>query len=161
MRIDEGNAATLRNVISEAAAEVPDFAVFEPHITLLGEVDATIETTILAAEDMAQRFHRFGVTLGRVEERDDYFQRLTLPIEDQSGSLARLRRTALECLGLSETGYRPHLSVAYGEHPAAMPSAIGKLDARLPIDVDVTAVSVVTGGRVESWRFVASFPLRL
>ena len=57
-------------------------------------------------------------------------------------------------------GDRPHLTIADGIDPSLFPPIIADLGPRLPLRVEVTALTLVEQRTDGTWRLVRDFPLR-
>ena len=118
--------------------------VFEPHITLLGNVRGGEEALVGQTTSLAAQLRPFEVPFGTPDYRDTYFQCVFL----HAAGAPRL----LEAHGLAQrlfdhaplTGYMPHLSLVYGLYPVERKRAvIERLPEDLPHSTRVEAVSLI------------------
>jgi 2'-5' RNA ligase len=134
---------------------------FVPHLTLLGGIGAD-DWVARRAQWLASSVPPFDLTLGsRAVARDDYWRAVVveaLPSVD----LLRLHHLAREAFDRLEDPalFEPHLSLLYGDLPAALRHGIvqGLPNLRGTFRVDSLGVWSTEGVPGE-WREVASFPL--
>jgi len=135
---------------------------FEPHVTLLGGIEADATEAAGKLEGLAARIRPFTLELGRLDWREERFRCLFAVVEP-SAELAAARRAALEAFGVAPAEpYEPHLSLLYGELDAAVKRELAAAaGGRLDISFEAVAVELVNTSRsipVERWRTLAARP---
>lgn len=92
--------------------------LFEPHVTLLGQLEGDREDVLAKASLLATRLRSFTVRLKAPSFQADYFRSLFFKIE-RDESLLAARRAAERVFNLpsGEKSYWPHLSLLYGHLP--------------------------------------------
>ena len=88
--------------------------VFEPHITLLGQIMGTEEDLKFKTEQLAKKLKSFLVCFGRYSGEENYFKPLFLEVERSPELMGadKLARTIFNIAG--DVEYQPHLSLVYG-----------------------------------------------
>lgn len=136
-------------------------AVFEPHLTLIGSLIQPADSIVAAAERLAASTAPLRLRALRVGERPEYFRCLFLEIAADAALTDLQLRARMAFSRLSDPAFLPHLSLAYGDHPAATKQALAATLERHRGDhwlVDELQV-VRTEGEVGDWRLLAAFPL--
>lgn len=89
--------------------------VFEPHITLLGDIKTSKEDVLEKANLLARRLKPFNVDLGEISYSTTYFQNVFV----RAVSNAQLMQAYVEAKNIfkQDVGvYMPHISLIYGYH---------------------------------------------
>lgn len=154
-------ATALRDAIAAAAAADDTLVAFEPHVTLLAYTDFDVEAASYAAAEAASQFRTIRAGLNWMITGPSYFERIMLPVDDNSGDLFALRHKVCRALNVDASPYRPHVSVAYGPRLPAIPDALIALRERLPLHITLDRVALVEGGgtTADRWRVVSSWAI--
>ena len=152
---------TLDERISDYARSYPDAPDFEPHITLLGGIEAAEATVVERTRDLVAERDPFDLDVSGVSCSTTTHQCVFLLVTP-STALLRLRRAATESFGRGERMYVPHLSLVYSElaveDRVRLMRSVGT--ESLPDRVRIDSVAVVeTDGPVPGWRTVSTHPL--
>jgi 2'-5' RNA ligase len=118
--------------------------VFEPHMTLLGNLGGEEEELVGRTTQLAAALKPFEVALGTPDCRDTYFQCVFLHAADTPLLLDahRLARRLFDHAPLAS--YMPHLSLLYGLYPVERKRmVIARLPGDLPQSIHVEAVSLI------------------
>lgn len=132
---------------------------FEPHVTLVGGIDADARDAESKLDRLAARIRPFTLKLGRLDWREERFRCLFALVEP-SAELAAARRAALKVFGGAPADpYEPHLSLLYGEIDGALKrelaaAAGGRLDASFEAAVELVDTS--RSIPVERWHTLAA-----
>jgi 2'-5' RNA ligase len=151
----------LDELIGDHARSYPDAPDFEPHITLLGGIEADEGRVVERTRDLARDCDPFELDFSDVSCSTTTHQCVFLLVTP-SAELLRLRRSASESFGRDERMYVPHLSLVYsGMNIEDRVRLVRSIDtASLPDGVRIDTVEVVdTGGPVPEWRTVSTHPL--
>lgn len=140
-------------------AEKNTTPVFEPHVTLLGEVIQSEEDIIRKTEESTSGQKQFPLTLTTIDYQDFYFRALFIKAEITEPLLS-LHNRVKEIFGMEDIpSYMPHLSLLYGNFP---PSVKEKIIDR--IGKDQTTKFTVNGihlfktdGEVNVWYRIREF----
>lgn len=134
---------------------------FAPHVTLLGGIELPEAEALDRARALAARLAPYTITLGLVGGEDTFFKALFVRAAPESPTLAA-NALARQVFGIgSDAEYAPHLSLAYGDFPAATRRRmIDKLGPTLDDAFVVDTLHLYqTAGEVATWREVGAFPL--
>ena len=135
--------------------------IFDPHITLIGEVMQSEDDVLRRAEQLALKQNSFQITLNSVDYQDYYFRALFIRAE-KTYQLQALYDRAKEVFGIQNiSDYMPHLSLMYGNFPQAVKDKIIENIGRDQNMVfTVSAIHLLkTDGEVSAWHKVKKFPL--
>ena len=135
--------------------------LFEPHITLLGEIVLTEEDVIRRSQQLASGQKPFSTTLQTVDYQDFYFRALFVKAEKTKPLLA-LHNRAKKIFEMQETpSYIPHLSLLYGNFANPVKDQIIRdIGKKQKMEFRVGAIHLFkTDGEVKVWHEVKEFPL--
>ena len=135
--------------------------IFDPHITLIGEVMQSEDDVLRRAEQLALKQNSFQITLNSVDYQDYYFRALFIRAE-KTDLLQLLHDRAKEMFGMKDIpDYMPHLSIMYGNFPETVKAQIIKNIGRDQVaKFTVNSLHVFkTDGEVNVWRKIKEFPL--
>jgi 2'-5' RNA ligase len=173
--IPEGGDAPIYQELATLIAKLAKHhgtPAFEPHVTLLGGLRAPVEELRAHAKSLAGDLAPFRVRLGHIFHLDEYYRALFVQVAETGevmDAFSRAREAmapflntaaALELKGVREP--MPHLSLLYGELPAALKEGIIKeLGSEYPASFTAQSIHIYrTNGDPPDWRRVASFTLR-
>lgn len=159
--VDSDAYRTLDALIGDFAESYADAPDFEPHVTVLGGVEAEQATVEDRTRDLLADRGPFDLAVGDVSCATTTHQCVFLLI-DPSLTVMRLYRRATELFGSAESMYVPHLSLVYSDMPLEeRRDLVGAVDVdALPDRIRVETVAVVdTDGAVPEWERVASVSL--
>ncbi len=134
--------------------------LFDPHVTLLGDIAGRELELQHQTEQLAQALSPFDLSLTVPAFEDQYFQCVFMRVEETS--------TLLEAHTLARTlfhkedapAYMPHLSLLYGLYPTSLKEQIiGTLPTSLSLQFTASAVTLfrVEGSSPKDWRKVQTF----
>lgn len=107
----------LQNTIN-TLAEKYSAPVFNPHITLLGDLETPEEEVIKRVESIVGNITPFQVSLEGLGFEDYYFRSLYLKVK-LSSELVRLQEETKRVFQIdNKTTYMPHISLLYGNYPS-------------------------------------------
>lgn len=151
---------SLSRLISQLAGE-HSTCVFEPHVTLLGQLPETEKEILSKTSQLSTILPPQEIKLTTVDYLDEFFRCLFIRAEE-SGWILDVNRKAREIFGrTNDPPFMPHLSLVYGnlssEVKERIISEIGK-----GLDFTFPAASLhlfATEGDPDQWRRVQEFPL--
>lgn len=153
----------LRRSMHELADEYKT-PIFEPHVTLLGGIDGTVESVHQSVQKLAEKLSPFEVEFEKLGSRGTYFQYLFAEIK-QTENIMRANAVAQEIFGLKGT-YFPHLSLIYSHFPGKKVS-LAELVSRSEEVICVGAKFIAreielwhTDGEPEDWYRVGVYPFK-
>ncbi len=127
---------------------------FEPHVTLLGGLDAHETRLIQLTDTLAHALAPFTIQLEETGFGDQYFQSLFIRAK-KSDPLISAHNLAIKMFGYENAGeYIPHLSLLYGELSVKKKSKIlNTMGRNFNLQFDVHNVLLIkTGDRVDGWK---------
>jgi 2'-5' RNA ligase len=136
--------------------------VFPPHVTLIGSRVVDEEEVLDRAQALASLLHPLRLRLTTIATTDAYYRALFVQV-DLSAELAAAYQQASRLFpGNSETAYRPHLSLVYGNFsPETRQAMIQEIGENVASTFEVDALHLyLTEGAVGEWQSIKAFPLR-
>jgi len=151
------DSALFRQWISDLSARFRT-NVFEPHITLLGELDAPLNKLLSVCETLSAQILPLRITLSEIELAEDFYRAIALKAEPDI-ALTKAWRTACGSLEKNPLLFRPHLSLLYGTADAeGKVEAAASLQANLPLQARFDTLSVVrTEGDMSNWSIIKKY----
>jgi 2'-5' RNA ligase len=149
----------LARTIRELAYELGG-PMFEPHVTLLGDLIGTEEEHAQRSRIAAQQLRPFNIILSEASYRTQYFQCLFMGVE-QTASLMRAHAVARRIFQKPDETYMPHLSLVYGSRPESQKKTIIQtLPFNLRTSFEVVALSLVRAdsSNPKDWHEIALYP---
>ena len=135
--------------------------LFEPHVTLLGEVMFSEEDIIRKTKQLLDRQHPFPITLTSIDYQEFYFRSLFVKVK-KIPELLTLQTRAKEIFAMQDKlSYMPHFSLLYGNFPKKVKSQIVEiLGVNQDLKFVVDRVNLYkTDGEASTWHRVKEFPL--
>lgn len=133
--------------------------LFEPHVTLLGELTLSEKRLIFLIEKLVEKQKPFTITLNKIAYEDYYFRTLIVKALKTRPLLA-LHQKAKKIFEVKNTSpYMPHLSLLYGIYPLELKKEIiARIGKNQPAKFKVHSLVLLKGGKVEDWKIVKEFP---
>ena len=153
--------AILSRTIRDLAHEL-DAPVFEPHISLLGNLEGTEEKLIERTRPLAGRLEPFTAVLTEPSYRDTHFQCLFMLMEP-TAALMNAHTIASEFFHKPHQEFMPHVSLVYGSYPEARKKlVIEHLSADVRTSFEVTGLILVRADSSDpkDWHEIGPFPLK-
>lgn len=149
----------LAEVIDQFAHEFGQTA-FEPHVTLIGNLDGTEEEILRRAELLAKRLQPFQIELTEPAHGHQHFQCVFMRVR-QTSSVMEAHARALKVFDQDEGGFMPHLSLVYGTFPDARRLEIISRLPDLRTSFEAAAVYLIEADSDDpkDWRELAAFPI--
>lgn len=149
----------LQGVIDNLASEF-DAPVFQPHMTLLGDIsgkeDEVLEKAVLLSADLEP----FLIELGEISFSTTYFQNIFVRIKS-GAPLMNANLEAKEIYSFENNVFMPHMSLLYGDHDMEVREKIASR-VRIPKGLSFTAdtLTLVPNTPVTSgWKPIAHIGL--
>jgi 2'-5' RNA ligase len=135
--------------------------IFEPHVTLIGEVQGDEETLILKTIKLASLIKSYKIELNTVEFLDDYFRCLFLRVRETDEVMKANKEARKIFRREIESRYIPHLSLIYGHLSHQIKEdLITEIDKEIPTRFEVNSIHLFSiNGEVKDWYRVKEFPL--
>ncbi len=157
----EGRALELFAQTIRDLARQLDAPVFEPHVTLLPQLEGGEDDHVQRAALLARQLGPFEVVLTEPGQGSTYFQCLFMRAE-KTPPLVSAYRVACEAFQCSPQPYRPHLSLVYGKYSAPLLDEIGRaLPSALRATFDVNAIHLIKAlsSDPKDWLEIGAWPL--
>jgi hypothetical protein len=151
----EGLARGRVEAVVAALAAEHGASVFEPHVTVLGELAGKPQELARALRRLAIVSAPFDVRLTDAAAGDSFFR--ALYVRAEGPGLHTLRARAAAAFGVPAEDYRPHASLLYAHLPAAAKGPVlDRLGRRFGLPFEARRLEIWdTGGPVEAWQRVA------
>ncbi len=153
--------AILSRTIRDLAHEL-DAPVFEPHISLIGNLEGTEEDLIEKTRELAGRLEPFTAVLTEPSYRDTHFQCLFMVVE-RTAPLMNAYAIASEFFHKPHQEFMPHLSLVYGSYSEARKKFVMEgLPADVATSFGVTGLILVRADSPDPkhWHEIGPFPLK-
>ena len=131
------------HVIQQLALEL-DAPVFEPHITLLGNLEGSEAEQVARSNELARRLRPFPINVSGPAFGEDYFHCVFL-VADMTPSLLHVHALARQIFHQEDNShYLPHLSLVYGRYSEnRKKDIISRLPASLCLPFEASHLSLI------------------
>lgn len=149
-------AALIKKLAIEHSAPL-----FEPHVTLLGEIMQSEDDVIRRSQHLVSGQKPFSIILQTIDYQDFYFRALFVKAEKTQPLLA-LHNRAKKIFEIQQTlPYMPHLSLLYGNFAQSVKDqTIRDIGKNQEMEFRVGVIHLFkTDGEVNTWYKVKEFPL--
>lgn len=155
----EGEARTKLSKIIQEFSIQHNSALFEPHITLLGDIMEEENEVVNKVGKISASLRDLEVTLVSIGTRDTYFQSLFFEAK-KGNALIFANKVAKDVFGKKHQFFQPHLSVLYSVLPLEEKKAlISKMEGLLPLSFNVQKIHVLSAsGEPKDWKIVKEIP---
>lgn len=130
-----GDRALLADIVDDLARRFGS-PLFEPHLTLAGDLPDPPETYVAMLERLAASCSRFAQPVEDIVVTDAYFRSFYAKFK-RSAELDRLKQCCVDDLGGNLSEFMPHVSLLYGPVPEP-----GKSEAAAELRRSVTGRAV-------------------
>lgn len=132
--------------------------VFEPHVTLLGEIEIPEEEVIARTVKLVKDQIPFQFDLEKIDY-EDYFFRTLFVRAKLTKPLQSLHNHAKDIFGITNAAsYMPHLSLLYGNYPVSLKEKmIKQLGKEQSAQFEVNSVHLMKGGEIKDWKMLGEF----
>jgi 2'-5' RNA ligase len=157
-----GEASTRLAQAIEELAQMLRAPVFQPHVTLLGNLIGTEADHHERARALAQQLDPFPIVLTKPAYGDQYFQCIFMKVEETASVMNAHAAAKRLCPHAEAPPYLPHLSLVYGQYPVEVKKAIiMHLPSHLTMSFDASTVYLIRADSREpkDWHQIAAVPL--
>lgn len=148
--------AKLSNLIKGLAEEY-NGPIFEPHVTLLGDIEITEEEAIQRTGQLVSDQKSFPINLRLVDFENLHFKTLFVKAEITK-PLQDLHNRAKQIFKMDIPPYMPHLSLLYGIYPVELKKKIiSEIGAIQEATWIVDKITLIKGGEVSEWKIIKVF----
>ena len=138
--------------------------MFEPHVTLLGDLACTPQTTLDVCRTHFGKTGPIAAEVSGLTQTNAFYMSLFFDIL-LPPSIQTKRSGVLRDVGLvMDASFRPHLSLAYGLPPEALPKSDKRaLQEKFSgIEFHLTSLAIVASGQdvpIKEWTTLEELPL--
>jgi 2'-5' RNA ligase len=150
-------ARTIRDLARELNAPI-----FEPHISLIGNLEGTEKELIKKTDELARHLESFIAVLSEASYRDTHFQCLFMLVE-QTRPLMNAHAIAIDRFRKPHQDFMPHVSLVYGSYPETRKKLIiDNLSPDVRASFEVTALYLVRADSPDpkDWHEIGPFPMK-
>lgn len=104
----------LKNIIDNLSKDF-NGPSFEPHMTILGDIDADLTDIKAKAHTLASTIDKLDLSTGTVSFSTTYFQSVFVRITS-TAALMQLNLNAKQLFNMPDSVFMPHISLLYGDH---------------------------------------------
>ncbi|MBI4038427.1 2'-5' RNA ligase family protein [Candidatus Daviesbacteria bacterium] len=134
--------------------------VFEPHITLLGDIELPEHEVKKRTEELISGQKPLQINLGEIGYEDYHFRALFVQAVI-SPQLQNLHDRTKQIFNMEIPPYMAHLSLLYGNYPNLKKEKIIKSIGRNQNSTfEINNVFVQKAGLVKDWKIIGKFPFR-
>lgn len=134
--------------------------VFEPHMTLIGDVKKDKEAMIETTEALAEGLTELKLSLGEISFGTTFFQSVFIKVL-ATAELMELNLKANRLLGTKNNVFLPHISLLYGDHDIISREKIAISINFLRTTIFVSEFIVVPStSDTSEWTHIAHIPFR-
>lgn len=135
--------------------------VFEPHMTLLGNIDKDLSEVKQKVKELANRIETLELSPGQVSFSTTYFQSVFVRV-NSTAKLMQLNIEAKKLFGMENNVFMPHISLLYGEHDmVTREKAASEVKlSEAPFTVDKFIITPATSNPSE-WKHSITIPFTL
>jgi hypothetical protein len=151
----------LARTIHDLARE-HDAPSFEPHISLIGNLEGAEKELIRKTEELARQLESFKAILTEPSYRESHFQCLFMLVEP-TPPLMKAHIVASDFFAKPQQDFMPHVSLLYGSYPESLKKLIiAKLPANVRTTFDATALYLVRADSPDpkDWYEMGPFPMK-
>lgn len=131
--------------------------VFEPHVTLLGEIMLPQDEVIKRTNKLVAGQKPFAVTMEQIGY-EDYFFRTLFVRAKKTAPLLALHKQAKKIFQMAALPYMPHLSILYGIFPNELKEKIiAEIGRDQSVEFEINSVVLIKGGEVQDWQVIGEF----
>ncbi len=135
---------------------------FEPHVTLIGQVNGTIFEMLQKTQELATQIRPLKIELTSIEYHDEYFKNIFIKVK-KTETIMTANHKALDIFNISNNQeYMPHLSIKYGQDTLEKKkSMIANIDKINFGSFYVTSIFLFsTKGHPINWKIVKEFKIK-
>jgi 2'-5' RNA ligase len=149
-------ARTIREIAPELGGPV-----FEPHVSLIGNLDGTEEEIVDRTSELGRSLQPVTITLTEPSYRDEHFRCLFM-LAKPDRNLMNAYAVASDRFRKPREDFMPHLSLAYGSASEAQKkSIIQELPREVRMTFEVATISLIRADSLapKDWHGAGRFPM--
>ncbi len=129
---------------------------FEPHMTLLGDIETSEKAILEGTKALASRINAFQLVLGEVSFSTTYFQNVFVRVKS-SAKLMEANLASKQIFNMENSLFMPHISLLYGDHGMEIREKIAsqvELPPGLVFEADKITVVTSSSRDPRDWQHV-------
>lgn len=149
----------LKNTVDELSRKY-NGPIFEPHMTLLGNIDSQLAKIEQNAKVLAARLDKLELSLASVSFSTTYFQSVFVRI-NSTAKMMQLNLDAKKIFSMENDVFMPHISLLYGHHDMTIREKAAS-SLRLPASSFVIKEFVITPAvtNPDRWKHLTTIPFQ-
>jgi len=133
--------------------------LFEPHVTLVSSFLGNKEDLLEKTQALSKNICSFEIIFDKISHLDEYFRSIFFEVKFTE-KLMEARNLACEKITCSETKYRPHMSLAYGNYNLPTKLKIAKNINKTPKGFFVNKIFLTFNNEIDlHWKVIDCFDL--
>jgi len=104
----------LRDIIENLSNDF-NGPIFEPHMTILGNIELDLQQITEKVKSIATKYLRLELSLGPISFSTTYFQNILVRV-NSTAKLMQLNLDLKQALNVKNDVFMPHISLLYGNH---------------------------------------------
>ena len=133
--------------------------IFEPHVTLIADVESTEKDVTNKTTLLANRIRPYRTTLANMDYSDNYYMPLFIKVS-KTKQVTAANMKAREIFGrLSDPPYKPHLTLLYGNIDAQEKEKIIEKSGKINLSFETSQLWLV-GDPADNWPKIKEFTLK-
>lgn len=149
----------LKNAVNELVRKY-NGPVFEPHMTLLGNINNGLPEIEQKAKELAAHLDKLELSLGPVSFSTTYFQSVFIRV-NSTAKLIQLNLDAKKIFSMENDVFMPHISLLYGDHDMTIREEVAS-SLQFPAFSFVIKEFVITPAvtNPDQWEHSATIPFQ-
>jgi 2'-5' RNA ligase len=155
-----GRTFDVLTAVVERFARESGATPFEPHVTLLGNLDGTEPEIVGRSEALARTLRRFEIELTEAAFGQEHFQCVFMRVRETPAVMSA-NSQARRAFNQAPGKYMPHLSLVYGSFPDARKRDIIVRLPDLSLSFETAAIHVIRADSDDpkDWHEVGVYPI--
>lgn len=158
---DDAASKKLSDIIKKLSHEY-ETPLFEPHITILSNIDSSKSNAIHAASDLSVEVFTQKIKLTKLAHHNDFFKCIHYKV-DYTSQISELYQLARDRFGgLQSKSFMPHLSIVYGTfEPDKRERIISNVPTDAPVLFDARRLCLVNtkSQNPAEWEYIDDFAI--
>ena len=134
--------------------------VFEPHVTLIGELTEPEDEIITKTQVLAARIMPYTITLTHVEFLNEYFRCLFIKVQETEEIIEANAKARETFCRTHDPKHMPHLSLMYGNlEPGKKKEIVKDIGKELHLSFEANSIHLFSNtGDLKEWYRIKEFP---
>ena len=161
LRPSQAQIDELTNIISRLSHRYRSI-VFPPHITLVPNISAPIDSIKKVCGQIVEEYQAFDITLNEITYSNKYFMNLYVLAELNNSLKSLHKETEMKLNTNTSEAFTPHISLMYAKPDIKRQQALKEeLENKHPKIFSCQRIDIYNStGKENEWYFVAAYPLK-